>query len=832
MKNLLFLLLLFPFVYGSAQTDLSELKFCIDPGHGNYPNDKPFETRINQRVANFLKSYLEYYGAWVILTRQDSTESLSLSQREYIANSNNVDFFHSIHHNAFKGNANYTLMLYEEKSDGRPEWPGRSDVMCGIMADYLYDFLYTTGKYVKGDLSALGFNLGVLNDLMMPGVLSEASFWDYVPETQRLNALGYLRLEAFSQLYAYLKYYGAQKKRASYIEGIVKDTEGEILSGITVYITNDLDENTYVTDSQNIGITDQDRGWGGFPNITEVKNGLFFFEGFPAGPVRITFSGENVFSKTITFTVKDSTSNRISGIELISKIPPRIVYTYPSQGESGFSALNDISFEFSRRMDTTSVETTMVFSPPVNGEYIWSNENKLLIIHPDSLNYDTDYSITVSGEAKDIYGFNFDGDGDGTGGDNFVLSFRTGPFDVLPPRITAIYPGQNAYKIELKPVINIAFDEKLDPASVTPDIFELERSMDNSSVSGMLKHYSVDGRSVINFFPEERLNPYEIYKIRIFSGLRDSSGNEISTAKVFSFRTSDTDWSITGIDDFEADFTDSWLNPLECDSTSGVITDSTGIFADTRIVNYSTGSGGSLAIKYGWDSEKDSWLIDECLADTASAKGVTFTEGAFLQIYVFGDGSGNKFRFCVEDNVTGKTESEKEVSPWFSIDWIGWKLISWDMANDGTGAWTGDGILDGILRFHGIQLTHASGKKQFGTVYFDDLRLARSLPTSITGESALLPDDFVLYQNYPNPFNPGTTIRYAVPGNSYVRLDIYNVKGQLIRNLVSKNCVPGVHSVWWNGKDQEGKGVSSGVYFYRLTAEGGRSVSAKMLLVK
>ena len=99
MRRLVFILLIIMATATYGQTDLSGLKFCLDPGHGNYPNDKPYETRINLRVANFLKNSLEEYGAWVIVTRKDSAANVSLSQREYIANSNNVDFFLSIHHN-------------------------------------------------------------------------------------------------------------------------------------------------------------------------------------------------------------------------------------------------------------------------------------------------------------------------------------------------------------------------------------------------------------------------------------------------------------------------------------------------------------------------------------------------------------------------------------------------------------------------------------------------------------------------------------------------------------------------------------------------------------
>jgi N-acetylmuramoyl-L-alanine amidase len=176
--------------------DLSGLKICLDPGHGAYPTIKPFETIINLKVGFDLMEYLEAAGAdTVIITRTDNTQNPSLSQREYIANSNNVDWFNSIHHNAFDGTANYSLVLYEELATGSPQWP-EAVTMSGIMGEDLHASMRTTTYYVRGDRSFLGYNLGVLNDLQMPGELTEASFFDYTPEKNRLRNDDYLKMEA------------------------------------------------------------------------------------------------------------------------------------------------------------------------------------------------------------------------------------------------------------------------------------------------------------------------------------------------------------------------------------------------------------------------------------------------------------------------------------------------------------------------------------------------------------------------------------------------------------------------------------------------------------
>jgi hypothetical protein len=90
---------------------------------------------------------------------------------------------------------------------------------------------------------------------------------------------------------------------------------------------------------------------------------------------------------------------------------------------------------------------------------------------------------------------------------------------------------------------------------------------------------------------------------------------------------------------------------------------------------------------------------------------------------------------------------------------------------------------------------------------------------------------FHLNQNVPNPFNPVTTISYYIPERTHVTLDIFSVGGQLIVTLVDKVQKSGNHVVQWNGCEENGNIVASGVYFYRLRA-GKQSVSRKMVLLR
>jgi hypothetical protein len=93
------------------------------------------------------------------------------------------------------------------------------------------------------------------------------------------------------------------------------------------------------------------------------------------------------------------------------------------------------------------------------------------------------------------------------------------------------------------------------------------------------------------------------------------------------------------------------------------------------------------------------------------------------------------------------------------------------------------------------------------------------------------PRQFSLSQNYPNPFNPTTKIEFTLAKSGFVTLQIYDVRGRKVRTLVSENLPSGYKSVLWDGKNDDGKDVASGVYFYQLKV-GDFSEPKKMLLLK
>ncbi len=98
-------------------------------------------------------------------------------------------------------------------------------------------------------------------------------------------------------------------------------------------------------------------------------------------------------------------------------------------------------------------------------------------------------------------------------------------------------------------------------------------------------------------------------------------------------------------------------------------------------------------------------------------------------------------------------------------------------------------------------------------------------------EDGIVPTDFALYQNYPNPFNPATNIEFVLSKSGRVKIEIFNILGQKVRTLVDQHLKAGHKLVDWDGKNDLGKEVSSGIYFYRIkTSE--FSQTKKMVLLR
>ncbi len=146
----------------------------------------------------------------------------------------------------------------------------------------------------------------------------------------------------------------------------------------------------------------------------------------------------------------------------------------------------------------------------------------------------------------------------------------------------------------------------------------------------------------------------------------------------------------------------------------------------------------------------------------------------------------------------------------------------WEIIPDTDSTFT-DGTISDAL-FYRLAAIDDGGHRSTPT---DELSLA---PTGID-EISSIPKQYELEQNYPNPFNPKTTIRFTLLKAERVNLSIYNILGQKVTTLINGEKAAGTQKVEWDGTDEKGALLSSGIYFYQIETPNFRQVK-RMLFLK
>ncbi len=834
-KRLLMSLLCVNLLPIGVLAQLNGLSFCIDPGHGghNPANDRRiepdpgivfWESEGNFQKALLLDTLLQAKGATVILTRYtndypNDADEPTLSQRVAIANANNVNWFHSIHSNAFNGITNYTLLLVRESTvtPGQPESPS-AFTMASLMSPRIQAKLRTSSNFTRLDFSFLGFRLGVLNGLIMPGELSEGSFHDVFPETRRLLNNHYRKMEAYALRDAILQNYLAPADPLGIIAGI----QTEI--GLNRPMNGTL-----------VRLLPIDRVYDG----DMFNNGFYMFDNLPAGSYTVRF-------ETIGFGLDSTIVNLLVGgtvfadKQLESLLPPTVVSSIPAQGDTLFSADRSITIQFTKSMNITSVVNAFSLTPSYSGAFQWSNNNSTMVFNPDSiLPFFVNFTLKIDSTAQSLGGQQLDGDGNGVPGDSYVLNFRTRDVDAFPPIITSSYPGPADTLRTPTHVLNVTFDEPLNPATVTLTNVSVQKI--GGSVQPRDVQYWESGiRSGVNIYLQTPLEAGASYRVRV-SGVSDVVGNIIpnSAPVIWQFEVAPPALQYAAIDLFDSSLA-SWAQPGASGSTVGI--DSASFLLTTgKVLPPATANPSAAELAFDWNTNASDWLLREYLA-LGPPRDVLWTkDGAILQTYIWGDGSGTQFRFAVDDSVEifpGGNASNHEVSTWRTIDWVGWRLVDWDMERDSIGAWLGNGLLEGTLRFDSFQLRFQPGVSAgAGQIVFDQLQIGKRIPTGVEDNPVSRPKTFSLHQNYPNPFNPSTLIGFSVPQEGYVTLRIYDVLGREVATLVDETKPEGNYRVEWDGLGAAGGRLGSGVYVYRLEVQPVNAgmfyhASRKMVLLK
>ena len=409
------------------------------------------------------------------------------------------------------------------------------------------------------------------------------------------------------------------------------------------------------------------------------------------------------------------------------------------------------------------------------------------------------------------------------------LSFTTLGQDVTGPLILNSFPDLQGTEqnFTVDEVITFQFDEMLDGNSVTDSSISLTKEGIDIPVQYNLTN--VNEQTILSIQSTNPLENDQNYVIALSQGITDTLGNQMPSNVTVNFKTSLVNYSdLTMIENFTVP--GDWKQPDYSGSTIGIIVPNTVFGFQAQTIPPASLPKKAASLRYEWDPEASEWLIREYLAG-GTPRNVLFDTTYVLQCYVFGDGSNNEFRFAVDDNYPVEIATNHEVSQWYTIDWVGWRIVEWQLNDpNSVGTWLGNHILEGTLRFDSFQMTHEPGDDISGQVYFDNLRLVKKIITSvdIAGNSNQIPDKLELYQNYPNPFNPSTIIAFDIPENGLVKLTIYDVLGREIETLINKWMNAGHYEFRFDGNASR---LASGVYIYRISINN-KAMSRRMLLLK
>jgi hypothetical protein len=191
-----------------------------------------------------------------------------------------------------------------------------------------------------------------------------------------------------------------------------------------------------------------------------------------------------------------------------------------------------------------------------------------------------------------------------------------------------------------------------------------------------------------------------------------------------------------------------------------------------------------------------------------SGGSLTWHVQALYPNLVLIEGSEYLFEFdaYASQNRYIQAELEKNGEPWINYSKMGISYITQELQH-----FSHQFVMEEPTEFNARIVYNLGGENT--DVFIDNVSL-KGIVTSLNEEMHDIPSDYFLGNNYPNPFNPHTTIRYHVPQLSHVSIVVYTILGESVKTVIDQTHHPGVYALTMDGSD-----LSSGLYFYQMTAQ-------------
>ena len=418
MKSKISLLLFLLLAWSLNAQNLAGIKICINPGHGGFDSDDrnvaiaPYatgnqngfwESQSNLDKGKQLRTMLEAAGATVIMTRTTNTtaDDLPLTQIVAMANQANVDFMLSIHSNAGSGVANHVLMIhygadlsdtnvynnYNPNNADQKLLSDKSRAISTEIAKNLYANqlnTWSSGYNVAGDKTfarvIMGWSdgYGVLRGLTVPGVISEGSMHDYIPETYRLMNMEYKWLEAWNFYKSFCTYYNGGSIPTGNIAGSVRDSRIKLESSYNKFAGRDQ---LLPLNGAKVTLVETGETY----TVDQMQNGIYVFKNLAPGTYHVKAENTGYYSQTQEVTV---TANNISygqfGLNRVRNTPPEVVSYTPNVAiTDSVEASSDIVLNFNWDMDEASTSAAFSITPYVSGKITYEDTNYRMRFTPD-----------------------------------------------------------------------------------------------------------------------------------------------------------------------------------------------------------------------------------------------------------------------------------------------------------------------------------------------------------------------------------------------------------------------------------------------------------------
>ncbi len=596
MNKAFLVFLSFFMVTTAAAQQLDGIRIYINPGHGGFDSDDRYvqETGFWESVSNldkglFLRDILLDLNAEIRMSRttNNTGDDLPLSVISADANNFDADYFHAIHSNALNGQINYPLMLFRGYDDG-PVFPEAKE-MASILwrkileanrGVWIYSWLNIRGDWSFYPQWGDKVGLGVLRNLLMPGVLSEGSFHDYIPESFRLRNMLYKKHEAWALARGFLEYFGVGGFPNGIIAGIVRSNVFQV-DYFSIASSGDRRQpiNRVKVELHPLKLTYEG---------DNLNNGFYMFDNLEPGEYTLIINAEDYASDTLQVSVESNRTTFADRNLDLARIEnqPKILSSVPALNAEKVRLSSDIEINFDMLMNTASVESAFSISPPVFGSFNWQDNFKTMIFSPsENFTPAIQYIVEIDSGAMSYFNVPL--------GEDFVYSFGTRS----ELNLTMAYPSDQETDVSTSVQVQLWFDAPIDQGSLFGNI-----SFENGQGDFIppIVDQTAYGLGKIIFEPSGALLRNSIYKVVLNEGLTDKEGLQLNTNYEFTFRTENKVFSGGEIvDDFEN--LSFWQEPELSPETAGIDAVNTN-FEKASYRKYSGSYSGALEYKFTDDN--------------------------------------------------------------------------------------------------------------------------------------------------------------------------------------------------------------------------------------